>query len=346
MTSPPGDLLTTLLKRVSRSFYLSLAILPRSLRAPISLAYLLARAADTIADTRLIGRAERLQHLEAFRALLRGAPADAIGRLREAVGSRQSGAAEAALLDRLPECLALYEGLPAGDRDRVARVLLTITEGQADDLRRFPGEDEGGLVALETRDDLDRYAYHVAGCVGEFWTAMCLAHRPRFARWDPAAMVRRGVRFGKGLQMTNVLRDLARDLRIGRCYLPAEDLRGLGLQPQDLLDPGCLPRVRPLLADLLRLTLGHYEEGWAYTTAVPRPEVQIRLACAWPLLIGVQTLARIAAAPNLLDTERPVKIPRRAVYRLMARSGPAVFSNRALTHHYVTLRARLARRIA
>ena len=43
------DRLDTVLKRVSRSFYLSLRILPRSLRTPIGLAYLFARAADTIA---------------------------------------------------------------------------------------------------------------------------------------------------------------------------------------------------------------------------------------------------------------------------------------------------------
>ena len=50
------DLLRGLLRQVSRSFYLSLAILPRPLREPIGLAYLLARAADTVADTRLFLR--------------------------------------------------------------------------------------------------------------------------------------------------------------------------------------------------------------------------------------------------------------------------------------------------
>src|SRR4029079_1139309 len=54
------DLLGDLLRQVSRSFYLSLAILPRPLREPIGLAYLLARAADTVADTRLIARAARI----------------------------------------------------------------------------------------------------------------------------------------------------------------------------------------------------------------------------------------------------------------------------------------------
>ena len=63
-----GDLLGSLLRQVSRSFYLSLAVLPRSLREPIGLAYLLARAADTIADTRLIPRDDRCLAQDSRRA--------------------------------------------------------------------------------------------------------------------------------------------------------------------------------------------------------------------------------------------------------------------------------------
>jgi len=65
-----------LLRRVSRSFHLSLAILPRSLRAPVGLAYLLARLADTVADTRLVPRAERLGHLATLRRAYAGEAAD------------------------------------------------------------------------------------------------------------------------------------------------------------------------------------------------------------------------------------------------------------------------------
>src|SRR5438045_9068521 len=52
-----------LLKSVSRSFYLSIRILPRDLQAPIGLAYLLARASDTIADTADASETVRLRHL-------------------------------------------------------------------------------------------------------------------------------------------------------------------------------------------------------------------------------------------------------------------------------------------
>ena len=50
-------------------------------------------------------------------------------------------------------------------------------------------------------------------------------------------MEARGIRFGKGLQLTNILRDIAQDVRLGRCYLPRTELAALGVQPQQLLDP-------------------------------------------------------------------------------------------------------------
>jgi farnesyl-diphosphate farnesyltransferase len=324
------DLLSDLLKRVSRSFYLSLAILPRSVRAPVGLAYLLARAADTIADTRLISREERLRHLEALRAELRGETPSRLDEITRACIGPNPHTGERELLRRLPDCFARYRELEKADRERVQTLLLTITEGMCVDLSIFPGEDEGRLVALETRQELDRYTYLVAGCVGEFWTEMHMAHRSRLTGWDAEVMKRKGVRFGKGLQMTNVLRDMARDLRIGRCYLPRKELAPLGLSPEALLDPGSVERLRPLLRDLLALTIEHYREGWAYTLAIPRPEWRMRLACAWPLLIGLRTLALVARAPNLLDPSSTVKISRPAVYAIMLRSSTSVLSNVAL----------------
>jgi len=208
------------------------------------------------------------------------------------------------------------------------------------DLATFPGEDEGRLVALETRAGLDRYTYYVAGCVGEFWTDIHMAHRPSLAGWDRAAMGRLGVRFGKGLQMTNVLRDLSKDLRIGRCYLPLEDLEALGLSPADLLDPSAIAKVRPLLRDLIALTLDHYQKGWSYTLAIPRSEMRVRLACAWPLFIGLKTLALIGRSPNLLDPSIVVKVSRSAVYGIMARSLLSIGSKVALDRYYRVLRQR------
>jgi farnesyl-diphosphate farnesyltransferase len=332
-------LLGDLLRRVSRSFYLSLAILPRDVREPIGLAYLLARAADTVADTRLIERTARAAHLSILRAAYAGERVD-VQAVATACAPHQAQAAERALLERVGEALQRVYRLAPADQDRVRAVLSTITDGMLFDLAHFPGEDATGLAALDSLADLDRYTYLVAGCVGEFWTTLHVAHRPRLRRWD-MAMAARGVRFGKALQLTNVLRDVPSDLRHGRCYLPARELAALGLRPRDLLDPQAARRARPLIRALLTTALEHYDEGWRYTLAIPRPEWRMRLACAWPLLIGLATLGEIAAHPDPLTTLQPIKVSRTTVRAILARSALGAASNRTLARQGQYWRARV-----
>jgi farnesyl-diphosphate farnesyltransferase len=336
-----SDLLGDLLRQVSRSFYLSLAILPRALREPIGLAYLLARAADTVADTCLVARPERLAHLEALRRAFAGEPADLEAVVR-AVVPHQRLVAERRLIERLGEAVARLDALAGADRAEVRSVLATLTSGMIFDLTRFPGEDERALAALDTVDELEHYTYLVAGCVGPFWTALHVAHRPRLRGWDVTAMGALAVRFGKALQLTNVLRDVPRDLRAGRCYLPARDLAALGVAPADLLDPRRTSRARPLYRGLLARAVEHYDVGWRYTLAIPRAEWRMRLACAWPLMIGLRTLALLSVHDDPLAASTPVKVPRPAVRAMIARTALTIWSNRALRADAARLRRGVA----
>src|SRR2546429_3694295 len=315
-----GALLGAPLRRVGRTFYPPLATRPRRLREPIGLAYLLARAADTVADTRLIVREDRVRHVETLRRASGGA-ADDVARVARACAPRQAHAAERRLLEHVGEALARLEALPAADRAEVRAVVATLTTGLLLDLTGCPGGAAASLTALDPPAELDRYTYLVAGCVGPFWTALHVAHRPRLRHWDLRDMSEKGVSFGKALQMTNVLRDVPSDLRNGRCYLPAAELAGLGLVPKDLLEPGVAARVRPLYRRLLATTLDHYDVAWRYTLAIPRLEWRMRLACAWPLLIGLPTLVALAARPHPPAAPIPIKNPPRALRALPPPSG-------------------------
>jgi farnesyl-diphosphate farnesyltransferase len=201
----------------------------------------------------------------------------------------------------------------------VREVHNTITSGQELDLRRFAGASATTLVALRADEELDDYTYRVAGCVGEFWTKMCRAHLFPRAALDEAFLLTNGVRFGKGLQLVNILRDLPVDLRKGRCYVPQESLLSIGLVPADLLIPRTEPTFRPLYQDLLARAEAHLAAGWEYTLALPRGGARVRLACAWPLLIGIQTLRRLRNQ-NVLDAGTRIKISRGEVGNIIVRS--------------------------
>ncbi len=178
--------------------------------------------------------------------------------MNAALTDRQSTPQERELLNSVPQALAMLQECREVDRDLIRRVVVTLTQGMEMDLTTFPAEDSGRIAALETRADLDSHLYHAAGCVGEFWTAITMAHARALRRWEPQVMSEAGVRFGKALQLTNVLRDVPKDLRMGRCYLPKAELAQIGVTPEELLDPAAGPRARPVLTGGIELALGHF----------------------------------------------------------------------------------------
>jgi farnesyl-diphosphate farnesyltransferase len=129
--------LPRILQQVSRSFALSLDILPRSLRGPLGLAYLLARAADTIADTRLVPRADRMRSLDLLRSALDGPASTGLAEIAGTLTGPQRIPAERELLLHLPACLTALAALSTGDRTRIRRVLGLLIEGMQADLTAF-----------------------------------------------------------------------------------------------------------------------------------------------------------------------------------------------------------------
>ena len=345
--------LDAILRQTSRSVYLTLRVAPAPLRRQLMLAYLFCRAADTIADTSVLPPVVRVEILEIYGGQFGDADPDlnALRPVRE-LAERTTGdgfsAGEKALLAELDACFEIYCELEIRDRELFRKLLRTLTVGMAMDLETFPKEEEARaerrVVALESLANLDRYCYQVAGCVGEFWTDLHVGHVPEFSRLDRDHMVDLGVRFGKGLQMTNVLRDFPEDLRIGRCYLPREVLQPAGVDPSELLQvlssddekqlQDLVVRMAPVLHQLLDLTLQHFEAGWNYTLSIPRRLVRSRLACCWPLLIGLETLTLLRHnMASLLRGDR-LKTTRKQVYGLVAASSMRVWSNRALDALY------------
>jgi farnesyl-diphosphate farnesyltransferase len=309
--------LYALLRDTSRSFYLTLRVLPGGVRFQIGLAYLLARTSDTIADTALLPVASRLEALSALDDRIQGRAERPLELASLAQG--QGDPAEKRLLEQVETTLTALGTVSEPDRALIRTVLEIIISGQALDLRRFEGASENQVVALATEAELDDYTYRVAGCVGEFWTRICRAHLfPRRAL-DQALLLQRGVQFGKGLQLVNILRDIPRDLRQGRCYIPRDLLGEARLAPPELLQAGNMDRFRPVYNRLLDRAEGFLRQGWQYTLTLPPTGLRVRLACAWPILIGLDTL-HLLRERNPLDPAQRIKISRSRVRNLMLKS--------------------------
>ena len=276
-----------LLKSVSRSFYLSMAWLPPAMRHSVALGYMLARATDSVADTSNAAVQERADVLRQMARAVAGEenPAALCDTLARRMAPAQDKPAEATLLRRFAEFLQELETTPEAERALIRRVLATIVEGQLWDLTYFTPDCTA--VADDAMTDL--YSYRVAGCVGEFWTRLgraamgdgfCPAEREEI-------MCEAAVRYGKGLQLINILRDMQEDAARGRSYLCSA--------PAVWIE-----RAERYLAD-----------GIDYSLRLRG--FRLRFASMLPALIGRKTLRLIRARQG---TER-VKIPRRAVYACM-----------------------------
>jgi len=309
-----------ILRGVSRSFDLSIRLLPPVLQPPVALGYLLARATDTVADTTALPLAERQALLEHMTQALLAPSADAaehnrLIRLTQAFANQQTDPQERALMQALPQCLPLLHHLTPADQASVRQVLSHITQGQQLDMARFGP----GLHALQTETELSDYTWLVAGCVGEFWTELCERHLSAYRLLDSAEMMAKGRSYGMGLQRLNILRDAGADLASGRCYWPAETLALAGLTPKRLAqavqtgDTHTLNALTPLYSQWLDVTQAQLTDGIRYAVAL-RP-LRLRLASALPALIGARTIALLRQNGPAALGQR-IKMPRSEMRRL------------------------------
>ena len=311
-----------LLKPVSRSFYISIRLLPRALREPVALAYLLARTSDTIADSSAIDVEKRIELLDRFARAIAGkdqAIGEALGELLASPRdpSVRAGLAvslgmtegEKALLQSVEAILRALANLSPEDQRDVRELLAIITRGQREDLTRW----RNGVVALANAEELREYAYLVAGCVGEFWTRVCFRKVPSFTARGEADMLELGTNYGRGLQLVNILRDAGSDLRAGRCYFPEDELRAASLSASDLLNTPA--DFLPIYLRWVAEARSGLDAGLEYSIAINPPRV--RVATVLPALIGVRTLSLMEES-GLEALRTRVKVPRSEVRGMIA----------------------------
>ena len=86
---------------------------------------------------------------------------------------------------------------------------------------------DAGPVDLQNWEELELYCYRVAGTVGLMMMRV-------FGLEDESAEPR-ALDLGRGMQLTNILRDVAEDAAAGLIYLPAQEREAYGVRREDLL---------------------------------------------------------------------------------------------------------------
>lgn len=204
-------------RREARNFAWGIAVLPRPKRLAVAALYAFARRVDDIADDGSLPVGERRRGLEACRGAVQALP---------------ETPADDPVLVALADATARYP-VP-----RTA--LLDLVSGGLMDAERS---------RYGSWEELREYCRCVAGAVGLACTAV---YGPR----DPAAAAPCAESLGLSLQQINIMRDVAEDWRLGRVYLPQDELEGFGVSEPDI----AAGRVTPAWLGLMEQQATRAEE--------------------------------------------------------------------------------------
>jgi farnesyl-diphosphate farnesyltransferase len=308
------DFCRAMLPQVSRTFALGIRLLPRRLEEPVRISYLLCRIADTVEDGATLTPATKGRLLGRFRECLQDDGPDG-GPLLDAFPAPTNH--EQRLVRETDRVLRCFRDLSDRERAAIRPWVQEMAAGMSEFVGR-PGRAGDGIETLASVAELDRYCYFVAGTVGHLLTGLFRIHHPRIAaaRYDRLEAL--ATSFGLGLQLTNIIKDVADDRRRGWSFVPRDLCEVAGLRPDDLQDPTRFPEAARVMATLIEKAKGHLRDALAYCTTLPAQAYRIRIFCLTSLYFAVRTLRLAERDPRLLDPSHKVKITRADVYRTVA----------------------------
>lgn len=279
------------LAKVSRTFALTIPLLPLPLADYVSHAYLMCRIADTIEDDPIAPAQAKFCWLRDYGAYALQGFEDELRclDLHHRAVPLCSGAhrSEQDLLADLPEVVARLQTFPQTQRRLIGRCVAIMSFGMA----HFCGQNE-----LKNRRELDEYCYFVAGVVGEFLAESFALSYPEASR---SRLLELSVSFAEGLQLTNILKDRSLDAVRQVSYLPGE---GESSETETI-------------SSYVSLCAGHLEDALDFVCALPVGAEGVRAFCLINVLMAAATLRNIRRQPQ--KGQGNLKISRRTVVWLM-----------------------------
>jgi farnesyl-diphosphate farnesyltransferase len=284
---PSTDYGEQILKRVSRSFALTIPQLPFGLRKVVTYAYLLCRIVDTIEDEPHLSIEQKQGFFEEIVNVVDGRePAEQFAQNLHPLLSGATLPAEKELIQNTPTVVNTLLTFSSRQQAILKRCVQVMSTGMS----QFQAiKKPDGLPSLA---DFDGYCYHVAGAVGELLTDLFCEYSPEVRRHRQKLAIL-AVSFGQGLQMTNILKDLWDDRQRGVCWLPQDIFAKAGFDLKDLSANNHHPAFHKGLAELIGIAHAHLNNALTYTLMIPRKETGIRRFCLWAIGMAVFTLRNI-----------------------------------------------------
>ena len=310
-----------MLRKVSRTFALSIEQLPQILRDSITVSYLLLRVSDCLEDNEIMEADRKAELLRLWAQVLSEiAPVE---KLTHHLTDLDGNDPEAYVAQNAQVIIEHLHELPPEIQQAIIERVNRTSLGMA----RW--QEHGPYV--DNEEEMDDYMHQVAGRVGYLLTDIFAWYSP-IIRDRKEQLMPLSREYGLALQTVNVIRGMRKDYERGWVFVPRTFYEDVGLTRDSLFEPENLDKaiqVVDMLADKAERHLWH---GMTYITAFPRRQHRIRLACMWPLFFAVRTLAVSRNNANVLLAE--AKMGRDQVSRIMRDTTWFGWSNHWLVRYY------------
>jgi farnesyl-diphosphate farnesyltransferase len=274
-----------ILSSVSRTFALTIPLLPPTIEVVIGNTYLLCRIVDTIEDAAELTPVEKQGLSKLFLDTVLGViPAESFVMPCLEALRNYSNVDELDLIAHTPTILRILHTFPSIDQAAISRCVSIMSEGMSHFHNR---QTPAGLKDLK---EFEEYCYVVAGVVGELLTTVFGHHSPKFAK-DIQGHEKLAIAFGQALQMTNILKDSPEDCARGVSWKPAQ-----------------MSQIQ-----LLKIVYEKLQDSIAYIHLIPKDEIGMRRFCFLAFGLAVMTLDKIATRKEFSNKDE-VKLSRNTVW--------------------------------
>jgi len=307
-----------ILPEVSRTFALAILGLREPLKGDVCVSYLICRILDTVEDAPGLTTRERAEMIDPFlEAMAAGKqPAKRWHSMTLRGLGERSANADLRLMEEIPIVLRCLYACPDTDILTIVRWATEMGRGMVE-CSESMGPD-GELKTLPHMRALDRYCYFIAGTVGYMLTDLFYLQSPHIDETLYFRLQSDAEAFGLGLQKVNIVKDFAKDLPRGWCFIPRDALGANGLAPADLTDSKRARDIRLAVLPVMRTAAGHLARAWRYLEAMPIEEREVRLFLSYSLFFALATLGLAVRKPALLAGKKKLKISRTRVASIMA----------------------------
>lgn len=310
-----------MLRRVSRTFALSIEQLPQILRDSITVSYLLLRVSDCLEDNDVMEAGRKADLLRLWSQVL--SKTTPVERLTTQLGHLDSSDPEHFVAQNAGDVIEHLHKLPNEIQEAIVERVNRTSLGMA----RW--QEHGPYV--DNEEEMDDYMHQVAGRVGYLLTDIFAWYSP-IIRDRKEQLMPLSREYGLALQTVNVIRGMRKDYERGWVYVPRTFYEQVGLTRDSMFEPENLDKAIQVVDMLANKAERHLWHGMSYITAFPRRQHRIRLACMWPLFFAVRTLAISRNNANVLLAE--AKMGRDQVSQIMRDTTWFGWSNHWLVRYY------------